>query len=65
MHVTQDAGTRGLAPAYLGSGIGELIGAAVAFAFIRRDSLRACGTRNQDRVRRRCSGHRTAVCCGA
>jgi hypothetical protein len=33
-------GTRGLAPAYLGGGIGELIGAAVAFAFIRRDSLR-------------------------
>lgn len=40
MHVTQDAGTQGLAPAYLGGGIGELIGAAVAFAFIRRDSLR-------------------------
>jgi EmrB/QacA subfamily drug resistance transporter len=39
MHVTQDAGTQGLAPAYLGGGIGELIGAAVAFAFIRRDSL--------------------------
>jgi DHA2 family methylenomycin A resistance protein-like MFS transporter len=40
MHVTQDAGTQGLAPAYLGGGIGELIGAAVAFAFIRHDSLR-------------------------
>ena len=40
MHATQDAGTRGLAPAYLGGGIGELIGAAVAFAFIRHDSLR-------------------------
>jgi EmrB/QacA subfamily drug resistance transporter len=40
MHVTQDAGTQGLAPAYLGGGIGELIGAAVAFAFIRHNSLR-------------------------
>src|SRR6516225_2289469 len=41
MHVAQGVlGTRGLAPAYLGGGIGELIGAAVAFAFIRRDSLR-------------------------
>jgi EmrB/QacA subfamily drug resistance transporter len=40
MHVTQDAGTQGLASAYLGGGIGELIGAAVAFAFIRHDSLR-------------------------
>jgi MFS transporter, DHA2 family, methylenomycin A resistance protein len=40
MHVTQDAGTQGLAPAYVGGGIGELIGAAVAFAFIRHDSLR-------------------------
>jgi EmrB/QacA subfamily drug resistance transporter len=40
MHVTQDAGTQGLAPAYLGGGIGELIGAAAAFAFIRHDSLR-------------------------
>jgi EmrB/QacA subfamily drug resistance transporter len=40
MHVTQDAGTQGLGPAYLGGGIGELIGAAVAFAFIRHDSLR-------------------------
>jgi EmrB/QacA subfamily drug resistance transporter len=40
MHVTQVAGTQGLAPAYLGGGIGELIGAAVAFAFIRHDSLR-------------------------
>jgi hypothetical protein len=33
-------GTRGLATAYIGGGIGELIGAVVAFAFIRRDSLR-------------------------
>src|SRR6516164_2872914 len=41
MHVAEGVvGTRGLAPAYLGGGIGELIGAAVAFAFIRRDSLR-------------------------
>jgi MFS family permease len=41
MHVAQGVvGTRGLAPAYLGGGIGELIGAAVAFAFIRHDSLR-------------------------
>jgi hypothetical protein len=40
MHVTQVAGTQGLARAYLGGGIGELIGAAVAFAFIRHDSLR-------------------------
>jgi hypothetical protein len=40
MHVTQDASTQGLAPAYLGGAIGELIGAGVAFAFIRRDSLR-------------------------
>jgi hypothetical protein len=41
MHVAQGiVGTRGLAPAYLGGGIGELIGAAVAFAFIRSDSLR-------------------------
>jgi hypothetical protein len=29
----------GLAPAYVGGGIGEMIGAAAAFAFIRRDSL--------------------------
>ena len=29
----------GLAPAYVGGGIGELIGAAAAFVFIRRDSL--------------------------
>src|SRR5215471_14073475 len=36
-------GTRGLTPAYLGGGIGELIGAAVAFAFIRSDSLRRPG----------------------
>ncbi len=40
MHVAEGAGTEGLAPAYLGGGIGELIGAVVAFAFIRRDSLR-------------------------
>jgi len=41
MHVAEGViGTRGLAPAYLGGGIGELIGAAVAFAFIRNDSLR-------------------------
>ena len=33
------AGTQGLASAYLGGGIGELIGAAMAFTFIRRDSL--------------------------
>jgi hypothetical protein len=36
----QGVGTQGLAPAYLVGGIGELIGAAVAFAFIRCDSLR-------------------------
>ncbi len=30
----------GLAPAYVGGGIGELIGAAIAFAFIRRGALR-------------------------
>ena len=40
MHVAEGVGTRGLAPAFLGGGIGELIGAAVAFAFIRCDSLR-------------------------
>jgi MFS family permease len=41
MHVAQGVvGTQGLAPAYLGGGIGELIGALVAFAFIRCDSLR-------------------------
>jgi EmrB/QacA subfamily drug resistance transporter len=40
MHVGEGVSTRGLAPAYIGGGIGELIGAAVAFAFIRRDSLR-------------------------
>jgi len=40
MHVAQGVGTQGLAPAYLVGGIGELIGAAVAFAFIRCDSLR-------------------------
>ena len=39
MHVAQSVGTRGLAAAYLGGGIGELIGAAVAFSFIRCDSL--------------------------
>ena len=39
-HVAQGVGTQGLAPAYLVGGIGELIGAAVAFAFIRCDSLR-------------------------
>src|SRR5262245_18427581 len=40
MHVANGVDTRGLAAAYLGGGIGELIGAAVAFAFIRCDSLR-------------------------
>ena len=40
MHVAEGVGTRGLATAYFVGGIGELIGAAVAFAFIRRDSLR-------------------------
>jgi len=40
MHVAEGESTRGLAPAYIGGGIGELIGAAVAFAFIRYDSLR-------------------------
>jgi DHA2 family methylenomycin A resistance protein-like MFS transporter len=40
MHVAQSVGTQGLAAAYLGGGIGELIGAAVAFTFIRSDSLR-------------------------
>jgi len=40
MHAAQGVGTQGLAAAYLGGGIGELIGAAVAFAFIRSDSLR-------------------------
>jgi len=39
-HVAQGVGTQGLAPAYLVGGIAELIGAAVAFAFIRCDSLR-------------------------
>ncbi len=29
----------GLAPAYVGGGIAEMIGAAAAFAFIRGDSL--------------------------
>jgi hypothetical protein len=29
----------GLAPAYVGGGIVEMIGAAAAFVFIRRDSL--------------------------
>jgi MFS transporter, DHA2 family, methylenomycin A resistance protein len=29
----------GLVPAYVGGGIGEMIGAAAAFIFIRRDSL--------------------------
>jgi hypothetical protein len=29
----------GLAPAYIGGGIVEMIGAAAAFMFIRRDSL--------------------------
>lgn len=29
----------GLAPAYVGGGIGEMIGAAATFALIRRDSL--------------------------
>jgi len=38
-NATQDAGTQGLASVYLGGGIGELIGAAMAFTFIRRDSL--------------------------
>jgi hypothetical protein len=40
MHVADGLGTRGLAIAYLGGGVAELIGAAVAFAFIRSDSLR-------------------------
>jgi MFS family permease len=40
MHVAQGVGTQGLARAFLGGGIVELIGAAVAFAFIRHDSLR-------------------------
>jgi MFS family permease len=40
MHVAEGLGTRGLAIAYFTGGIGELIGAAVAFAFIRCDSLR-------------------------
>jgi len=40
MHVAEGVGTRGLAAAYLGGGIGELIGAAVAFACIRCDALR-------------------------
>ena len=40
MHVAVGAGTRGLATAYFGGGMGELIGAVVAFAFIRCDSLR-------------------------
>lgn len=31
--------TAGLAPAYIGGGIGEMIGAVAAFAIIRRDSL--------------------------
>jgi EmrB/QacA subfamily drug resistance transporter len=39
MHVVQGFGTQGLTPAYIGGGIGELIGAAAAFAFIRNDSL--------------------------
>jgi EmrB/QacA subfamily drug resistance transporter len=39
-HVAEGAGTHGLATAYFGGGIGELIGAAVAFAYIRHDSLR-------------------------
>jgi hypothetical protein len=40
MHVAAGIGTWGLATAYFIGGIGELIGAAVAFAFIRCDSLR-------------------------
>ena len=40
MHVADGVGTRGLAIAYFVGGIGELIGAVVAFAFIRSDSLR-------------------------
>jgi DHA2 family methylenomycin A resistance protein-like MFS transporter len=39
MHVAEGVGTRGLATAYFVGGIGELIGAAVAFTFIRCDSL--------------------------
>jgi hypothetical protein len=39
----RDRGSRrivaGLAPAYVGGGIGEMIGAAATFALIRRDSL--------------------------
>src|SRR5262249_56823054 len=38
-HVAQGVGTQGLAPAYLVGGIGELIGAAVAFAVLPRCSL--------------------------
>lgn len=40
MHVAEGVGTRGLAAAFVAGGIVELIGAAVAFAFIRCDSLR-------------------------
>ncbi|MGC2317449.1 MAG: MFS transporter, partial [Bradyrhizobium sp.] len=40
MHVAEGVGTRGLAAAFVAGGIVELIGAAVAFAFIRSDSLR-------------------------
>jgi MFS transporter, DHA2 family, methylenomycin A resistance protein len=32
---------RGLPPAFLVGGIGEMLGAAVAFTFIRRGSLKA------------------------
>jgi hypothetical protein len=38
-HAFQGVGTHGLTPAYVGGGIGELIGAGAAFTFIRRDSL--------------------------
>jgi MFS transporter, DHA2 family, methylenomycin A resistance protein len=37
--------TAGLAPAYVGGGIGEMIGAAAAFIFIRRDSLHPAARR--------------------
>jgi hypothetical protein len=39
MHGAQGGGAQGLTPAYVGGGVGEMIGAAAAFAFIRRDSL--------------------------
>jgi len=36
----------GLAPAFIVGGIGEMLGAAAAFAFIRRDSLHPVETRS-------------------